>query len=98
MENKMNELKIDPNIYYTIQETSQLLRVSKQKVLNLLKTGQANGIKIGKQWRILGLSLLNLSIESTINEKEIVNEWYKASNNSLKEIWDNEEDSIYDKL
>ncbi len=98
MENKMNELKIDPNIYDTIQETSQLLRISKQKVLNLLKTGQANGVKIGKQWRILGLSLLNLSIESTINEKEIVNEWYKASNNSLKEIWDNEEDSIYDKL
>ena len=98
MINKINELIINPNIYYTIEEASELLRVSKQAVLNLLRKGQANGIKIGKHWRILGLALLNLSTEKNVDEKLMINEWWKASNDSLKEVWDNEEDSIYDNL
>ena len=98
MENRVNELQINPNVYYTVEETSELLRVSKQVVLNLLRKGQANGIKIGKHWRILGLALLNLSVEKITDEKEVINEWWKASGNSLKEVWDNEEDSVYDNL
>jgi excisionase family DNA binding protein len=98
MISKINELVINPHIYYTIEEASELLRVSKQAVLNLLRKGQANGIKIGKHWRILGLALLNLSTEKNVDEKLMINEWWKASNDSLKEVWDNEEDSIYDNL
>jgi excisionase family DNA binding protein len=95
---KVDELIINPNIYYTIEEAAGLLRISKQAMLNMLDKGQANGIKIGKNWRVLGLALLNLSLEKNINEKLIVDEWWKASNTTLQEIWDNEEDAVYDKL
>jgi len=95
---KVDELIINPNIYYTIEEAAGLLRISKQAMLNMLDKGQANGIKIGKNWRVLGLALLNLSLEKNINEKLIVDEWWKASNTTLQEIWDNEEDAVYDNL
>lgn len=54
--NHSESLTIQPNVYYTVEEVARLLRVSRQAVLRLLRSGQADGIKIGRQWRVLGHS------------------------------------------
>jgi excisionase family DNA binding protein len=49
----IESLAIQPNVYYTVKEAAQLLRVSEQAMLQLLQSGKAPGVKIGRQWRIL---------------------------------------------
>ncbi len=91
-------LAIQPNVYYTVEETAELLRVSPQAVVKLLSTGKALGIKIGKEWRILGGMLLNLPVHKDETETSLVADWLGASMSALREVWDNEEDAIYDQL
>ena len=83
---------------YTVEETAQPLRVSPQAVLWLLRSGKAAGVKIGKEWRILGGTLLNLPVREDETEASMVAEWLGASLSSLREAWDNEEDAIYDQI
>src|SRR5207302_437452 len=54
------ELEISPNTYYTPEEVATMLRVSRRNVLRLLEEGVARGVRIGRQWRILGRDLLDL--------------------------------------
>lgn len=91
-----DSLAIIPNVYYTVDETAQLLRVPRPSVLELLQSGRALGIQIGEQWRILGAALLDLSVPKKESESELVADWLAVSTSSLQEVWDNEEDAIYD--
>ena len=96
----MTSISIEPNVFYTPDEVSQLLRVSRAAALRLIKSGQAPAVRIGRQWRVLGASLLNLGYSSTEVESEIEEHeyWQAASETALREVWDNEEDAVYDKL
>jgi excisionase family DNA binding protein len=94
----IESLAIQPNVYYTLEEAAQLLRVSRQTVLRLLRSGRAQGVKIGRQWRILGAALLELSAREEESEASLVANWLAASIPSLAEVWDNEEDVVYDQL
>ena len=60
--NAVEALAIQPNVYYTVDEAAQLLRVSHQDVLALLESGRMHGIQIAQQWRVLGAALLDLSL------------------------------------
>lgn len=91
-------LAIEPNVYYTIEEAAHLLRVSSQAMLSLLESGRLHGVKIEKEWRILGAALLDLTGQEQESEAALVSDWLAASSRSLKEVWDNEEDSAYDQL
>jgi excisionase family DNA binding protein len=88
-------LAIQPNVYCTVEETAQLLRVSRQSVLRLLQSGRARGVKIGRHWRILGAALLDLSASDQESEAALVADWLAASAPALREVWDNEEDAVY---
>jgi hypothetical protein len=55
------------------------------------------GIKIGKNWRVLGAALLDLS-DRNETDAALVSDWLQASSRSLAEVWDNEEDAVYDNL
>jgi len=90
-------LSIQPNVYYTVEETARLLRVSRQSVLRLVSKRPV-GVKIGRQWRILGAALLNLASREEEGEAALVADWLAASIPSLREVWDNEEDAVYDHL
>jgi excisionase family DNA binding protein len=90
-------LPIQPNVYYTVEDTARLLRVSRQSVIRLLSR-RPLGVKIGRQWRILGAALLNLPTPEEKSEAVLVSEWLAASSRSLREVWDNEEDAVYDGL
>jgi len=94
----LETLAIQPNVYYTAEETAQLLHVSPQTELRLLRSGKARGVKVGKEWRILGGMLLNLPTREYETEASLVTEWLGASMPSLRQVWDNEEDAIYDQL
>jgi uracil DNA glycosylase len=87
---------IEPNVYYTVPETGKLLRISQQEVLSLLESEQIRGVRIDHDWRVLGSALLNLTVQDQESESHQVAEWLTVSAPSLKEVWDNEEDSIYD--
>ncbi len=93
----MEPLPIQANAYYTVEETARLLRVSRQSVMRLLSQ-RPLGVKIGRQWRILGAALLNLASREEEDEAALVAEWLTASLPSLREVWDNEEDAVYDRL
>jgi excisionase family DNA binding protein len=98
MTSNVESLAIQPNVYYTVEETADLLRVSPQTVLRLLRSGKAAGVKIGKEWRILGGMLLDLPVRERETEASLTTEWLAASMPSLREVWDNEEDAAYDRL
>ena len=91
-------LAIQPNVYYTTEEASELLRVARQTVMALLESGSLHGVKIDSEWRVLGAALLNLSVQGRHSESDLVADWLAASTRSLAEVWDNEEDSVYDQL
>ncbi len=91
-------LAIWPNVYYTVDETAQLLRVSEDSILQLLQSGRAKGFQIEQQWRVLGAALLNLSVHQQDTKSSLAADWFAASGSSLEEIWDNEQDAIYDNL
>ncbi|MFM9964499.1 MAG: helix-turn-helix domain-containing protein [Planctomycetaceae bacterium] len=94
----MATIAIEPNVFYTLDEVAQLLRVSRAAALRLIKSGRAPAVQIGRQWRVLGAALLNLGDASSDSESEHVRDWWAASNKALQEVWDNDEDAVYDQL
>jgi excisionase family DNA binding protein len=91
-------LAIQPNVYYTVEEAAGKLRVSPSAFLQLLRSGKAQGVKIGRQWRILGAALLELPGRQEETEAALVDTWLAASASTLREVWDNEQDAVYDQL
>jgi len=94
----LESLAIEPNVYYTVEESAQLLRVSPQSIVSLLESGRVRGFKIDNDWRVLGAALLDLTAPEQEPEASLVSEWLAVSSRSLQEVWDNEEDAIYDQL
>jgi excisionase family DNA binding protein len=94
----LESLAIEPNVYYTVEEAAQLLRVSQRATLSLLESKRLHGVKIDDEWRVLGAALLDLTAQEQESEAALVADWLAASSRSLKEVWDNEEDSVYDQL
>ena len=95
---QLESLAIQPSVYYTVEEAAALLRVSRQSVMRLLASRRNLGVKIGRHWRILGAALLDLSAPPQDTEAALIEDWLAASNKSLREVWDNEEDAVYDRL
>jgi len=96
--NNIESLAIQPNIFYTAEEAASLLRISRETMVQLLKSNRPSGVKIGRQWRVLGAALLDLSPGERETETAHIKDWLNASASSLTEIWDNEEDAVYDNL
>ncbi len=94
----LESLAIEPNIFYTVEESAQLLRVSQSAILSLLESGRVRGVKIDQDWRVLGAALLDLNAQERETEASLVAAWLAISARSLKEVWDNEEDAVYDQL
>lgn len=94
----MTSISIEPNVFYTPDEVSQLLRVSRAAALRLIKSGQAPAVQIGRQWRVLGASLLNLGYSQYESEEDQIRDGLALAERTLREVWDNEEDAVYDHL
>lgn len=94
----MSANAIEPNVFYTPDETADLLRVSRDTITRLIESGQFPAVQIGEQWRVLGASLLKLAAPQGESESELIATWRAASERSLREVWDNDEDAVYDQL
>ncbi len=94
----MQNLEISPNIYYTPEEAAAMLRVSRRSVQHLLDAGLARGVKIGRNWRILGRDLLQLPTDDEIADAELTRSLMRLSEPAFAKVWDNDEDSVYDDL
>ncbi len=94
----IQNLEISPNIYYTTEEVATMLRVSRRSVQNMLETGLARGIKIGRNWRILGQDLLQLPNTDEQTDTELTGSLMRLSEPAFMSVWDNDEDSVYDEL
>ena len=92
----ISNLEINPNTYYTPDEVALMLRVSRRSIQNLLENGQAKGVKIGRNWRVLGLDLLQLPRADEISDAELTRSFMRLSEPAFNKVWDNDEDSIYD--
>lgn len=66
-------------------------------MLELLRSGQVRGVKLGREWRILGGELLDMGARSEDTETGLVADWLEVSKRSLAGIWDNDQDAVYDK-
>ncbi|MCY2989886.1 MAG: helix-turn-helix domain-containing protein [Planctomycetota bacterium] len=94
----LESLAIQPTVYYTAEEAAQLLRVSPSAMLGLLRSRRVQAVRIDDQWRVLGVALLDLTGQEHQSEPELVSDWLVASSRSLQEVWDNDEDAVYDQL
>ncbi len=95
---EMRQLEIQPNVYYTLEEVAALLRVSRRNVMRLLESGVARGIKIGRQWRVLGSDLLQLPRQDEVTDAQLTRALMRLSEPAFARVWDNEEDAVYDNL
>lgn len=94
----MSSILIEPNVFYTLEEVADRLRVSRAAALRLIKSGRTPAVQIGRHWRVLGAALLNLGDPNSEGEAEHLRDWLSASEKALREVWDNEEDAVYDTL
>ena len=53
-------MEIKENSVYTVDETKDILKISKSTMMRLMKKGIIKSAKVGKQYRIMGKELLRL--------------------------------------
>ena len=94
----VSKLEISPNVYYTPDEAALMLRVPKRAFRKLLESGAAQGVKIGRYWRVLGRDLLQMSSPEELSDAELTQWMMRLAEPTLTKIWDNDEDAIYDEL
>lgn len=59
----------DSNEFYTPEEISRLLKVSRRLVYQLLNSGELPGIKVGRHWRISHEALDEYVLWKSVNGK-----------------------------
>lgn len=52
-----NDVKFPEDYYYTTTEVAQLFRVSKMTIYRLMKSGDIDAIRIGRNFRIKAVTL-----------------------------------------
>ncbi len=53
-------MEIKKNSIYTVDETKDMLKISKSTMMRLIKKGMIRTAKVGKQYRILGKEILRV--------------------------------------
>jgi excisionase family DNA binding protein len=92
------DLEISPNTFYTKEEAATMLRVSQPAIERLLSTGMAKGVRVGRQWRILGSDLLQLPEQYQTSDNNFQASLMRLSEPAFARARDNDEDSVYDVL
>lgn len=62
-------VQINEKEVYTIEETQNLLKISRSTVLRLIKKGVLKAGKLGSQYRILGAELLRQLLPEKVTNK-----------------------------
>lgn len=78
--------------YYTVEEAARLLKLHPQTLRRWIHQGRLRTKRFGKQYR-LRLEDLEQAAQPAFSEADSFDRMALAS---LAELWDNEEDAIYD--
>lgn len=60
-------------ILYTVEEITELLKVTQRTLYNYIKSGSLKAIKIGKYWRVKHTDLLDFINNGTRNNQSLAN-------------------------
>jgi excisionase family DNA binding protein len=90
------DLGVNPNTFYTLEETAGLLRISEGSARKLIMRGMVRAVRIGRRWRVLGRDLLDMSGAAVESDPGPSRPLLRLSETAFAAAWDNDEDAVYD--
>ncbi|MCL6642167.1 MAG: helix-turn-helix domain-containing protein [Candidatus Bipolaricaulota bacterium] len=87
--------QISTDAYYTLEEAAKLLKLHPQTLRRWIHQGKLAAKRFGKQYR-LRLEDLERAAQPAFSEAAELSPFDRMALASLAELWDNEEDAVYD--
>ncbi len=81
--------------YHTLEEAAKLLKLHPQTLRRWIHQGKLTAKRFGKQFR-LRLEDIERAAQPAFSEMEELSRFDRMALASLAELWDNEEDAVYD--
>src|SRR5262245_54798328 len=82
--------------YYTLEEAAQILKLHPQTLRRWIRQGKLPARRFGKQFRLRPEDLERAAQPALSEEAEEPGHFDHLALAGLVELWDNEEDAIYD--
>jgi excisionase family DNA binding protein len=82
--------------YYTLEEAAQLLKLHPQTLRRWIREGKLPARRFGRQFRLRSDDLEHAAQPALADETEEYHRFEQLALAGLNELWDNEEDAVYD--
>jgi excisionase family DNA binding protein len=82
--------------YYTLEEAARILKLHPQTLRRWIRQGKLPARRFGKQFRLRAEDLERAAQPALPEEAEELSHFDRMSLAALAELWDNQEDAIYD--
>jgi len=82
--------------YYTLEEAAQMLKLHPQTLRRWIRSGKLSARRFGNQFRLRPEDIERAAQPALPEETEDLGHFDQMALASLSELWDNEEDAIYD--
>jgi excisionase family DNA binding protein len=82
--------------YYTLEEAARILKLHPQTLRRWIRQGKLPARRFGKQFRLRPEDLEHAAQPALSAEAEELAHFDRLALSGLVELWDNEEDAIYD--
>lgn len=82
-------------IYYTVEEAAKILKLHPQTLRRWIRHGKLPAKRFGRQFRVSPENI-ERAAQSTLPEEEELSHLGQAALGEMAELWDNDEDAIYD--
>src|SRR6266508_5941661 len=84
------------DIYYTLEEAAAMLKLHLQTLRRWIRQGKLPARRFGRQFRLRREDFERAAQPADPKETEEANHFDHLALASMTELWDNEEDAIYD--
>src|SRR5262249_49316407 len=82
--------------FYTIEEAAHMLKLHPQTVRRWIRQGKLPARQFGKQFRLRPEDVERFTQPTVSEPAQEANQFDRLAPASMVELWDNEEDAIYD--
>ena len=82
--------------YYTLEESARLLKLHPQTLRRWIRQGKLHARRFGSQYRLRADDLERAARPAAADEGEDSSQFDHLALVSMAELWDNEEDALYD--
>jgi excisionase family DNA binding protein len=83
--------------YYTLGEAARMLKLHPQTLRRWIRQGKLPARRFGRQFRLCPEDIERAAQPTSAEDAEELSHFDRMSLASLAELWDNEEDAIYDR-